>query len=51
MSKIGSDHLARSAIVYVRQSSAFQVAQTWKASGDNTLSSLSLGNSAGRKSK
>ena len=27
MSKIGSDHLARSAIVYVRQSSAFQVAQ------------------------
>lgn len=27
MSKIGPDHLARSAIVYVRQSSAFQVAQ------------------------
>ena len=27
MSKIGSDHLARGAMVYVRQSTAFQVAQ------------------------
>ena len=27
MSKIGPDHLARSAIVYVRQSTAYQVAQ------------------------
>ena len=47
MTRIGTDHLAREAIVYVRQSTIGQVINNSKAAGDNMPSWSAPDNSAG----
>jgi hypothetical protein len=47
MSKITAEHLARSAIVYVRQSTAIRLQTTLRANGVNMASSSADTNSVG----
>jgi hypothetical protein len=51
MTKIRSEHLARSAYVYIRQSTPISSRTTTKAGEGNTGSPTAPGNSVGRRSR